>query len=198
MAVPTMLEQSRTHTVAGAFGSIGGVITSATNATPVVITTTSAHGLITGDFVQVAGVTTNTGANGSYAVIVTSPTVFSLTGSVGNGVAGLGSATVSQALDISGISGDYSVKLRVESLTAAKKIQIAIQDSVDGFVNDIVTRGTINVAGQILTASMRDVLELRSYDIPSMRFGTANAKMRLNVLAIDSTATAVVTCWYES
>jgi len=193
-----MLETSRTHTVAGAFGSIGGVITSATNATPVVITTTSAHGLITGDQVQVAGVTTNTGANGSYTIIVTSPTVFSMTGSVGNGVAGLGAATLSQALPIAAITGDFTVRVRVESLTPGKNIQIAIQDSVDGFVNDIVTRATINVEGAVLTTAMLDAIEARSYQIPSMRFGVANAKMRLNVLAIDAAATAVITAWYES
>lgn len=198
MAAPIMLESARTHTVAGALGSIGGAITGATNASPVVITTTSAHGLATGDPVQVAGVTTNTGANGSFPVIVLTPTTFSLTGSVGNGVAGLTTATVTQALDISGVTGDFTLRVRVESLTAGKNIQIAIQDSVDGFVADAVTRATINIKGAVLTGAPRDVIELRKYDIPSMRFGTANAKMRLSVLSIDAATSAVLTAWYEA
>src|SRR5579864_8449024 len=99
MAQPTMLESARTHTVVGAFGAasagpttggtcVGGIITALTNATPSVFTTTSAHGLIVGDFVQVQGVTTDTAVNGNVAVsAVGSASTFSIA-TAGNGVAG--------------------------------------------------------------------------------------------------------------
>ncbi len=61
-------------------------ISSSTNASPIAVTTSTAHGLTTGDTVFVRGHTTNTNANGVYEVTVTSPTVFTLTGSTGNGV----------------------------------------------------------------------------------------------------------------
>jgi hypothetical protein len=43
-------------------------ISSSTNATPIVITTSSAHGLVTGDYVMVQGHATNTNANGVWRV----------------------------------------------------------------------------------------------------------------------------------
>jgi hypothetical protein len=59
----------------------------ASNATPVVITET-AHGRTTNDLVTIAGVTTNTGANGDWQILVLTANTYSLYGSVGNGVAG--------------------------------------------------------------------------------------------------------------
>lgn len=68
-------------------------IASSTNATPIVITTSSAHGFETGDIVVVDGHTINTAANNTnsnyaWAITKLSDTTFSLTGSVGNGVGG--------------------------------------------------------------------------------------------------------------
>jgi len=60
-------------------------VVGATNATPILITTSVAHGYATGDDVLVFGVQGNTGANGAFKITVTGPTTFSLNGSVGNG-----------------------------------------------------------------------------------------------------------------
>lgn len=60
-------------------------ITGASNATPIVITTASAHGLANGDAVIVSGVLGNANANGAFTVSVLSPTTFQLVGSVGSG-----------------------------------------------------------------------------------------------------------------
>lgn len=60
-------------------------ITNATNATPIVITTESAHGLTTGDYVSVVNVGGNTAARGTWQVTVLTATTFSLDTSVGNG-----------------------------------------------------------------------------------------------------------------
>jgi len=53
--------------------------------TPIVITTPTNHLYATGDSVTVSGVTGNTAANGTFSIIVLSPTTFSLTGTTGNG-----------------------------------------------------------------------------------------------------------------
>lgn len=63
----------------------GLLINDATNATPIVISTTAAHGLTTGMFVPVAGVLGNTAANGQWLITVVDATHFSLNGSAGNG-----------------------------------------------------------------------------------------------------------------
>lgn len=69
-------------------------IASSTNATPIVITTSAAHGFTTGDLVYIGDHTTNTSANGLWTIASASGSVFSLTdpvtGSnvVGNGVGG--------------------------------------------------------------------------------------------------------------
>lgn len=206
MAVPTMLETSRSHTATGAFGGIGGQITAATNATPIVITTTSAHGLADGDQVTITGITTNTAANGTFFVKRTSytATTFGLysdaalaTGVAGNGTAGVSAASiVSQSLPISSYTGDWTVKVRVESLTAAKNVLIGIDDSVDGIT--WVTRASVAVKGQVLVGAMRDALEIRSYDNKGIRFGTSLALLRINILAIDANTTAVITAWIET
>jgi hypothetical protein len=69
-------------------------ISSSTNATPIVITTASAHGLVTGDYVSVTGHNTNTNANGVWKVgTVPTGTTFQIlqidgTNTTGNGTGG--------------------------------------------------------------------------------------------------------------
>jgi hypothetical protein len=60
-------------------------ITGATNASPIVISTASAHGLLDGDAVIISGVLGNGAANGGYLVTVTGGSSFSLNGSTGTG-----------------------------------------------------------------------------------------------------------------
>jgi hypothetical protein len=68
--------------------SIGGAqrtITGASNATPIVITTSGNHGYLTGDKVDISDVGGNTAANGNWTVTKLTDTTFSLDTSVGNG-----------------------------------------------------------------------------------------------------------------
>ena len=60
-------------------------VTGATNAAPIVITTASANGLVTGDQVVISGVTGNTAANGTFAIVALTTSTFELVGSSGNG-----------------------------------------------------------------------------------------------------------------
>ncbi|MBV9028051.1 MAG: hypothetical protein JO311_05500 [Candidatus Eremiobacteraeota bacterium] len=61
------------------------LVTNATNATPIVVTTAAAHGMATGQRVMVAGVSGNTGANGTWVIGTTTSTTLQLTGSAGTG-----------------------------------------------------------------------------------------------------------------
>lgn len=68
-------------------------IASSTNASPIVVTTASPHGMHTGDVVQVEGHLVNTAADGQWETVVLSSTTFQLVGTTGNGVgAGTGTA----------------------------------------------------------------------------------------------------------
>jgi hypothetical protein len=61
-------------------------ITGATNASPIVVTTSGNHNLATGDAVWIQDVLGNNAANGLWNVIRLTATTFSLTGSTGSGV----------------------------------------------------------------------------------------------------------------
>ena len=62
----------------------GTPITGATNATPIEVTSAN-HGLLTGHFVVIDGVTGNTNANGFHRITRTSASTFRLDGTTGNG-----------------------------------------------------------------------------------------------------------------
>jgi hypothetical protein len=62
-------------------------IVSSTNASPIVVDAT-AHGLTTGDWVQVVSHQTNNAANGKWSVVVVDANHVQLAGSTGNGVGG--------------------------------------------------------------------------------------------------------------
>lgn len=64
------------------------LITSSTNAAPIVVQTTSPHGCQDGDTVRIEGHLTNTAANGLWTVLVGDSTHVTLLGSTGNGVGG--------------------------------------------------------------------------------------------------------------
>jgi len=95
---------------------VGGGISSATNASPIVIGTTGAHGLSTGQYVQIAG-SANTAANGVgvgnlgiWAITVIDSTHFSLNSSAGNGSFGSGGTvnvctTATITADVAGVGG---------------------------------------------------------------------------------------------
>lgn len=76
---------------------IGKTISNATNASPIVITTNSAHGFANGDEVLIRGVLGNTAANGVWKIQNATSTTFELVGSTGNGAY---SAGTDYALDL--------------------------------------------------------------------------------------------------
>jgi hypothetical protein len=89
-------------------------ITNASNASPIVITTSANHGYNTGDKVNVSGVTGNTNANGSsptgfWTITVIDNTHFSLDGSTGNAAytgGGTAAKNVTRIGDFSGLNTD--------------------------------------------------------------------------------------------
>jgi hypothetical protein len=80
---------------------VAHAVTAATNASPIAITTASKHGLSSGGRIVIAGVTGNTAANGTWTILVTSPTTFTLTGSAGNGTYAGGGTALPPAASVS-------------------------------------------------------------------------------------------------
>lgn len=104
------------------------LISSSTNATPIVVTTSTAHGYSNGDIVVIGGHTTNTAANGTWKISAASGSVFSLTtlldgnNSTGNGVGGATGWAIditsgATLADVSGNTNGTDATLATQTLT---------------------------------------------------------------------------------
>ena len=119
-------------------------ITGATNATPIEITTSTSHGLTTGDWVNITGVPGNNAANGDWQVTLVNSTSFTLDGSVGNGdyVAAQTGYWAAKIFKITNISMDSPVELTTSmphnlasgSLALTKDISGSFGDTIKGKV----------------------------------------------------------------
>lgn len=195
----------RTFTATGAAGAQGGNITGCTTATPIVCTTTSAHNLVAGDEVRVLGIVTETEANGLWYVTVPSTTTIGLYSDAGLSVASVGThtyasgGTVTASYDVSALTGDFTIQLRLDSLTATKNVLVSVQESEDGFVSDIRTLWTNSWVGGGSPAP-GVMLSLRKYQLPDNRFGASGTygdAIRLYVQAIDGSATAIFSLFLQ-
>jgi hypothetical protein len=115
---------------------LGTNITVATAASPVSITTQSAHGLTTGNVVYIANAVVT--PNGFYAVTVASGTVFTLNGSSGSGsytgTSGLVYSTqaITTAADVVGTSSNSPPGLITKLITSAPNCYVANLTSFAG------------------------------------------------------------------
>jgi hypothetical protein len=182
-----VVESARVHSAAGANGC---AVSGATNATPIVITCAAAHNLVNGDEVQITGVGGNTNANTTGFVNVLTTTTFglysnsTLTTAVAGNAAYTSGGQASQAFDISGYTGDYTLRLKIDSLTANLRALVTVQNSTDGFVNDIQTVAVYNLTGPISSAAPIE-RTYRAYQLPSSRFGVANGRVRVFIQSLE-------------
>jgi hypothetical protein len=110
------------------------IVAGATNATPIVVSITTApassHRLQVGQRVAIQGVTGNTGANGIWTISAQAAGTITLDGSVGNGTYG-GSPTMAVVMDKTPFMRGHS----------------AVAYIVDGFRNQLAFDGTVIVEG---------------------------------------------------
>lgn len=200
-AATTIVQSARAQTAAG---NVGCTVSGATVATPSVITCTAAHLLQDGDQVQIINVGGTTTVNTTGFAKVTSvgsATTFGLytTSALTTGVTGTGSytsgGTVSLVSDISAITGDFTVRLVVSGLTAAKNVVLSIQDSVDGYATS-VNLAAVNLSGAISTSTPQ-TFTWRAYQLPSLRINTSNGRIRLSVQSIDGSASVTSALYFE-
>lgn len=114
-------------------------------------------------------------------------------------VTGAGAVTPTTGLDISGITGDCTVHVRVLGLSSASgtpKAGIVLEDSVNAFTAAI-TRADKNVQGTI-TSQAETHFVFKKYELPNTRFGTASAVLRVNVVELlGTTPSLTLDAWVE-
>jgi hypothetical protein len=130
-------------------------ISTASTATPIVVTTAAPHLLVTGDVVTVAGVTGNAAANGTFVATVTGASTFTIP------PAGVGSGT----------GGTVQFDGVIQSGTGTSVVT-ATGAALDRFFIqiDVVSGATIGVAGATFTVS----LDAGRTKGPTIALGTPN------------------------
>jgi hypothetical protein len=204
-AAVTAVELARTHTAAQVAlnsGANGCVVSGATVATPSVITCVAAHNLADGDEVQVTGIVGTTTDNTTAFAKVTgySTTTFALytTAALSTGVTGTGAYSsggyVTEALDVSGITAPFTLRLRIEGLSANSAAVIYIQDSATGFVSDVQNLAVYQVSGGVANASQEIEKTWRDYELgPTARIGVQNGRLRVLIYSLTSGASITTT-----
>jgi hypothetical protein len=89
-------------------------------------------------------------------------------------------------LDTSALAGDFTLVVVVNNLAAGKKARIAIEDTASATAfSDAQTVAVFDLTGGI-TQNNSVAFSKRAYEIPSIRVGAANNKLRANVLSVDA------------
>lgn len=109
-------------------------IASSTNATPIVVTTTAAHGLSNGDSVTISNHEVNTNANGYWKVAGITSTTAQLVGSGGNGV-----------------GGNTGYMMDLTNDTAWADVSAALVDTVETIATPTFTSGVFDDDGSNIT-----------------------------------------------
>jgi hypothetical protein len=93
---------------------------------------------------------------------------------------------VAGTLDTSALTGDFAIRVRVTGLNAGEWATIAVQDtrSATAF-SDAIPVAVMHIQGEVQPGSER-TYAWRRQQVPNTRFGGANAKLRVTVLAISS------------
>ncbi len=150
------------------------VVTSSTDATPIVVTAT-AHGLVTGDLVQIFGHTTNIAANGIFRVTKLTADTFSLQDKdTGANIAGSG-----------GGAGSSGVMIKAPKILLAQDWTNCILS----FESSGSLNATIKIAGS-LGKPVSAATDKRSEDTPN--FGATQSKSNpytfLQIINLDTAA----------
>ena len=109
-------------------------------------------------------------------------------------------AFASTGVDISALTGDFTVVLEVKKLTAdagqTPVVQFALEDSVNAFT-DSVPVATFNMSGAVNQDGKQHGRKMtwRKRDLKGVRAGTASGVLRLNLVGISGTGAS---CDYEA
>jgi hypothetical protein len=102
-------------------------------------------------------------------------------------------------VDISGITGDWSLKIEIQNLSCASgtpNARFTFEDSVDAFTNKLGGPAASVTAPIVSQAPVYKTFRKR--DFPALRMGTGSATLRLNLSALGGTTpTITYIAWIE-
>lgn len=114
-------------------------------------------------------------------------------------VTATGAVTPVAGLDISGVTGDCTVHVRVQALSSASgtaKVALVLEDSVNGFTASLPV-AELQAQATIQTQAEQHFI-FRKYQLPTCRFGTGSAVLRANVYTLNGTTpTVTIDSWLE-
>jgi hypothetical protein len=163
------LKQRSLGTVSSAARGI--LITSGTNATPIVATVTAGHRLKNDDRIAIAGVTTLTAMNGDWTLGSVATTTAALLGSAGNG-AFAGTAVVAVLCDTTPLMRGHSAIAMINQPSGAVFVGTLVFDAADSV--DATQFYYTNSSG-VATAGFKDALKSGEIAIPAATAGQAMA-----------------------
>ena len=156
-------------------------ISGATNASPIVITSSGATALATGDFVTIYGITGNTAANGTWQVTVTAGNTFSLNLSTGNEAYISGGYFYTNSH--SGVATNtftvvvqypWDASSGVGSPVGSQPVTLTLQPTASIF--STLAAGTVNQALQAPTTTNLILLQSNQRNVFQLLFSNPNAK----------------------
>lgn len=146
----------------------GILITSGTNATPIVATVTAGHRLKNGDRIAITGVTTLTAMNGDWSVSSVGATAATLDGSAGNGAFG-GTAVVAVLCDRTPFQARHSAAVIIDDTPGqAVLVGTVVLEGADSF--DATQFYYTNSSG-VATAGFTSALQSGEIAIPAHTAG---------------------------
>lgn len=157
----------------------GILVTSATNATPSVLTVTAGHRQRNGERICIQGVTTLTAINGEWSISSVAATAATLDGSAGNG-AFAGTAVVAKVMDRTPFIAKHSAVFECGDLGVAAifigTCLIEKADSIDG------TQFLYTNSSGVATAGFNDALLSGEIAIPAQTVtGTGSCRVEVNM-----------------
>ena len=116
-------------------------------------------------------------------------------------VTATGAVTPTGGLDISGVTGDCTVHVRVQGLSSASgtpKCAITLEDSVNAFTASVPVCELPAIQGTVST-NAELMFIFRKYQLSTCRFGTASAVLRANVVSLGGTTPSLtLDAWLET
>lgn len=150
----------------------GILITSTTNATPIVATITAGHGLKNGDRIAIAGITGNTNANGIWTLGSVTATTAVLLGSVGNAAHG-GTAVVGVCMDKTPFMKGHSAVLSFGDSALVGTVRIDTYNNFTDFAAGNAATGGVAAGAPVNDPSFTQVVGTASVPPSSTKAFTA-------------------------
>lgn len=102
-------------------------------------------------------------------------------------------------IDISGITGDWTLKINVSSMSdsgsSTPQVRFAFEDTVNDYTASLAGP-TVSFKGALTNVADK-VKSFKKQDFPDLRLGTASAQLRLKLSNIESGGSVTYRAWLE-